>query len=41
MAKALARNEKASVLKEEEDSANDIKYDTVSVCPFAMTAKPT
>ena len=41
MAKALARNEKASVLKEEEDSANDVKYDTVSVCPFAMTAKPT
>jgi hypothetical protein len=40
MAKALARNEKASVLQE-EDSANDVKYDTVSVCPFAMTAKPT
>jgi len=39
MAKALASNEKASILPV-EDSADDVEC-TDSVCPFAMIAKPT
>jgi len=39
MARALARNEKASILEVEDATEDDNR--TVSLCPFAMTAKPT
>ena len=40
MARALARNEKSSIL-EVEDAATEDDNSTISLCPFAMTAKPT
>lgn len=39
MARALAKNEKASTIEVED--ANDYDHQKVSICPFAMTAKPT
>eukprot|EP00536_Pseudo-nitzschia_multiseries_P001983 jgi/Psemu1/235232/estExt_Genewise1.C_260128 len=40
MARALAKNEKSSVLDVEEEDAIDAGRRSVSLCPFAMTAKP-
>ena len=45
MAYALARNEKASILNANEDAVKDMdpnsSNSSISLCPFAMTAKPT
>ena len=40
MAHALARNEKASILDTEEEIGTPSQK-SISLCPFAMTAKPT
>lgn len=40
MARALAKHEKASILEVEDEDAIDVNNDAISLCPFAMIAKP-
>jgi len=40
MARALAKHERASILEVEDEDAIDVNNHAISLCPFAMTAKP-